>query len=100
MSSKERHTSSPCNTNAKKSSPWQSVISKILPSNPPLAIRHRLKLDRAASLLHHLHATCIDPLAQVLALTDIKEFEIPAAFDYRLDACASDSDAAAHAEIA
>jgi hypothetical protein len=76
------------------------LTSKILPSDPPLPIRHCLKLDRAAPLPHHLHATCIDPLAQILALTDIKQLQISAAFDDRLDARASDSHAAAYAKIA
>jgi hypothetical protein len=78
----------------------QPPTNLLLPSHPPLSIRHRLKPDSPPPLLHHLHTARLDPPPQVLALTHIKQLQIPAPLDHRLDARARDAHAAAHAEVA
>lgn len=50
--------------------------------------------------MHHLDATSIKPSAQVLALANVKKFEISTALNNGFDASASHSDATTNAKIA
>jgi hypothetical protein len=69
-------------------------------TNPPLPIRHSLKLDIPPAFIHRLDASVFQPTAQVLALTYVEDFEISASFDDGLDASTCYAHAAAHTQIA
>jgi hypothetical protein len=73
--------------------------SHLLP-NPPLPIRDRLEPDAAPALPHHFDAARVQPAAQILALADVEELQVPTALDDGFNARARDAHAAAHAEIA
>jgi hypothetical protein len=51
-------------------------------------------------LPHHINAARFEPATQILALTDIEQFEVTTAFDDGFNASARNSDAAADAQVA
>lgn len=98
MRKKERYRSSQPSSHL----PTPSILysaSKPLP-NPPLPICHRLKSHIPPPTPHHLHAPRINPPAQILALANIKQFQIPTPLDNSFDARARDAHAAAHRQVA
>lgn len=60
--------------------------SDFFPSSPPSPICHCFEFYIAASVSYHFHATGFDPSAEVLALANVEEFQISAAFDDGFDA--------------
>ena len=69
-------------------------------TRPPLPIRHRLELDLPASTPHALHTPGLQPPAEVLALTDIKFFDISTPFNHTFDTLTSHAYAPTHRKIA
>jgi hypothetical protein len=74
---------------------WFWVLQRLLSHAPP-PVGHRFELDPAAALPHHLHAAGFDPPPEVLALADVEDLEVSAAFDDGFDARARHANAPAH----
>jgi hypothetical protein len=87
--------------NANMTSSFQPLkydSQRLLAHTPP-AIRNGLKLDPATSLPDHLHTACVEPSAQVLALTDVKDLKVSTTFYHSLDACSCHAHTTAHRKI-
>jgi hypothetical protein len=75
------------------------VLQRLLSHTPP-PVGHRFELDPAAALPDHLHAAGFDPPPEVLALADVEDLEVSAAFDDGFDARTRHADAPAHGQVA
>jgi|SRR5690242_5101376 len=72
---------------------------RLLADAPP-AVGHSFEFDSASALPYHVLTACIEPSCKILALADVEDLEISAAFNYSLDACACHADTAAYGEVA
>lgn len=66
--------------------PLRDGSQRLLSYAPP-AVSNGLEFDPTTSLPDHLHTSCLEPSAQVLALTDVKDLEVSAAFHHSLNTC-------------
>jgi hypothetical protein len=69
-------------------------------AHSPFPIGNGFELDVSAALAYHVDAARVEPAPQILALTDVEELQVSAAFHDGFDACARYSDATAHAQVA
>lgn len=68
-------------------------------SCPPLPISDNLEADILATCSDGLHTAGVEPSLQILALANIEEFEVPAAFNYGFNTRACDTNAATHGKL-
>lgn len=74
-------------------------LSALLPCSPS-SIGHSLECYVAPTTPHHLHTTSIEPATQILALTNVEQIKVPAAFHHGFDASSGDANAPTHGEVA